>query len=502
MMTTSAATARSRRRTMIIPALTTVRMRYVLTATLERTRYKSRPRKETEMNNPFKESVYNHRVSSKTGVTYVYNARSGDMVKADKRFLNFLDGIQTNEHPERSKAFFKNSRASGFIAASELNEFGASRFRTWQTIFGSRPTYLSFSIVITNQCNYHCDYCFEIAVQKKSGVEQKRGHMTLSTMKQIRKYILKVLSMYPSVQTVYITWFGGEPLCNKNAIGQITGDLLPELEKMHVRYKASIITNGSLITEDTYEMLEKNHVSSVQITFDGERDIYKRFKHATDANFDAAVKAVQDIGGHPKLHLSVRLNVDQSNFDSVMRLLDTFIKTGIPKNASVYMANIVSGNPTDFTQREFNKALGEFLDKMDAAGYGKKALMAAFPHPRYASCGFMEHNSGIIDVDGTIKRCEHYCGASDKTVGDIWKGFYYTDEEYDFIKDDAQEKCHNCSIFPVCRGGCAQQKKDGYNVDCEGRHELEDMLLQRIADSGMKTIDSGSKDTPENFRSN
>ena len=95
-----------------------------------------------------------------------------------------------------------------------------------------------FRIWTTTLCNARCFYCFEQGVPDSS--------MGLETASQVVTYIEDKLHTSDRLE---IEWFGGEPLCNLNAMRYITGKLKMCCKEMGVDYHASIISNGSLITK-------------------------------------------------------------------------------------------------------------------------------------------------------------------------------------------------------------------------------------------------------------
>ena len=64
----------------------------------------------------------------------------------------------------------------------------------------NQRSFMHLTIAPTMECNFNCFYCFE--------TNKPKGKMTPEVMDSIIKYIESM----PSLEKIYLTWFGGEPL--------------------------------------------------------------------------------------------------------------------------------------------------------------------------------------------------------------------------------------------------------------------------------------------------
>lgn len=122
---------------------------------------------------------------------------------------------------------------------------------------------ISVSIATTMACNLRCPYCFE---------EGNKSNEMMS--EDVAEAIVKYL-VAKRKHEINVTWFGGEPLMNFKVIEKISNSL----KEHNVTFSASIITNGTLLTDDMIRKLTHFSINSIQITLDGEQEQHnaKRF---------------------------------------------------------------------------------------------------------------------------------------------------------------------------------------------------------------------------------
>lgn len=139
-----------------------------------------------------------------------------------------------------------------------------------------RPTAASF--LVSENCNMACKYCFE---RVQLGTGHKNKNMDKETAYKALEYLFENAQyqrefMGKGNQSVYITVFGGEPMINSSLVV----DMIDKGEKLSRNYEinfvASIVTNGTLITDkdvEGFKRLYKNGANfSFQISLDGTKE--------------------------------------------------------------------------------------------------------------------------------------------------------------------------------------------------------------------------------------
>ena len=93
--------------------------------------------------------------------------------------------------------------------------------------------------------------------------------------------------------TIWLRWFGGEPLVGANIIRRIC----TALHERGVPFRSRMITNASLVTKElAHEARVDWHLEKVQVSLDGAKEDYAVRKNYVDPeryNYDVVMKAIR-----------------------------------------------------------------------------------------------------------------------------------------------------------------------------------------------------------------
>ena len=402
----------------------------------------------------FKESIFNV-CFRHLGDDYIYNSLSGALVKGN--LTQYISDLAENNNIQNELM------KKGFIVNAQFNEFGYITQKTYDAIYNLFPTDISFTIVVTSKCNYSCKYCFE---GDKISLNDIDEHKTAD-------FIIKQIQSNPTLKHIRITWFGGEPFLNSLAIRRITERILPIIESRKIIYKGTVVTNGSFIDIDFMRQMQ---ISSAQITLDGTAKTYALYKGVNEQYFTKVIQNIETIVSSKIINLAIRLNCDKNNIDSILRLVELLDQANLLNQTYTYLAPINTGMTSDLSEDEFYELQVNYYKYLSAHGY-KAQLLKQLHKSRIMSCGFMGNGSYVLDVDGSLKKCERDIGFDDKSVGDIIFGKYYNNVEEDYQRNDILEKCVNFNIYPICRGGCRKLREHGDDINCAAKKKhLIDLL--------------------------
>ena len=414
----------------------------------------------------YKQSIFNNYFSC-DNKKYVFNSLSGSLLSLDNDTFNYIDHIDINEHPEYNNNFDFFFR-KGLIVKKDLDEMGYIFQKTQHHIYNQYPTHVSYTIAVTRKCNYKCQYCFE--------GNKKTGQFDLNA-NAVADFIVGQINTNPLLKHMRVTWFGGEPLLNKKAIIDISDRIISITKAKDIDYKASIITNGSLLDE---EFIKKVKISSAQITLDGVENTYAEYKGTSIENYYKVIANIELLSKIKDFSLGIRVNCDRNNIESVFELVDLFDQKKLLNTTYIYLAQIYTGTISDLSDAEFYEILDRYYDVLYTRNC-YNALKHQLHKSRIMSCGFMGYGSYVIDTDGTLKKCERDVGDDLKIIGDVYQGKFYNRIEKDYQQNDIIDKCYNCSIYPLCRGGCRKMREANKNVECELEKKHLFMLLKKIS---------------------
>ncbi len=309
-----------------------------------------------------------------------------------------------------------------------------------------------YTILTTTDCNARCAYCYEAGV--------KRRDMSRETAEKVTDFIADnwaavqrtEQSDHP-VRQVTLQWFGGEPLCNTAAIDRIT----QELAGREIPFTSSLITNGSLLTEEVIARAVRDwHVHSAQITLDGTEETYNRVKAYTDASDSSYRRVLANIERALAAGMAVtaRLNLTGENFDDLSQLVgELAVLFGAYPKFRLYAAYVFRLREDTFNQ-PYRADLETLSGQRQAltAQIRDRGLLAGKRLRRSVKtnqCMADSEATTLIQVDGALGRCEHCydsmsCGSVTEGITDPAVVAYWKKPEPDAAV------CWDCLMYPDC----------------------------------------------------
>lgn len=323
----------------------------------------------------------------------------------------------------------------------------ATKYRDW--LFSTRPKTLEpngYTVATTTDCNARCFYCYEMGLAKKK--------MTNETAIDVADYMAKNYFSAPEEKrrTISISWFGGEPLYNKEAIKAICN----RLRELGVPYVSTAISNGFLFDEPTIaEAKWLWRLKRVQITIDGTEKKYnkaKNYKEPGENPFETVLNNIDNLSKN-RISVNIRVNVGYYNRDDILSLID-IISTRFKgrENVKMYVHSLFDTcGVTDVKGDEKEKAVYEAMKKMGRklSELGINAIRPLNLSVKGAHCMADNGKHVVIQTDGKLCLCEHYVDS--KHIGSI-----YSDEFDEKMIEHFREitepfsNCYKCQIFPSC----------------------------------------------------
>jgi len=315
----------------------------------------------------------------------------------------------------------------------------------------------ALTIVTSLGCNFDCPYCFEAK------------HPSLLNAEVERALLEVVDDQLPTIQTLHVTWFGGEPLVGKQPLLALSDAFIERCDRAGVQYQADITTNGYLLDEETCEQLRDRRVSWAQVCLDGPPEIHDRMRPLAGgkSSFWGIVKNLHHAVNY--FPISIRMNVDMENILHAEELLQILADEGLAGKLSVYPGQIVgirdgSGSPSSsygvacFTNPAFARAERDFLELAQRYDFANPSL----PRPTGAPCTAVRANELVVGSEGELYKCwDSVCNRME-VIGDIRDYKQTNGRLQKWLKYDpfADEECRSCIALPVCMGGCAHHAMD------------------------------------------
>ncbi len=387
-------------------------------------------------------------------MTLLFNTLSGALrtMSPDEEEL-ILEALSS---PCAGEELTESLRAEGFVVGDDHDERATMR-ADYSRRRSQPPGDLALTISATVSCNFRCGYCFE---------EHPNRSFQDVDIEAIRAFVDKRLG---EGRQLGITWFGGEPLM---AFGRIkdTYEAVKEVcTAKGASYSHSIITNGLLLTQRKVEWLRDKGIGMVQVTIDGDRASHDRRRPdvAGGGTYDRILDNIT--AAATQLPISIRINVDRTNCDSLLPLVEEFRDRGLQDHLNLYLGH--TEQYTDecgeldgqtLSNEEFAALELEFRLLLINAGF--KHAWPGKPKARMGALCVADNPAGyVISPRGVVVGCWNEAALSpekaparllsDGTLsssnqsGRSWTKW----KDYDPFR---HSECATCRVQPLCKGGC------------------------------------------------
>ena len=373
-----------------------------------------------------------------------YNSRSNSLaVMTIDNYHKYEDFISTGKEIEDDE-LLSQLKQGLFLINDDIDELKILRFKMYKDRMNSSG--LGLTIAPTSDCNFRCIYCYE-----KNSLRQKV--MTNDIEDAILKFVEYVSD---TIKYLNISWYGGEPLMRFDIVERLSNRLIKLCDEKQIEYSASIITNGYLLNSDILKRMKECKINSIQITLDGPKEVHDKRRVLVNGKgtfekiFENLIECKEDL---PIVNL--RINVDQTNKDSINYIYDTLkeydlIGKVIPYLGHVKASNGCYGEDKCVSCNEFSSLTYDFQE------YTNRGVRTFYPILRTNSCGADSLYSFVIDSDGELYKCWDDIGIKDKSVGNILDNSFInmTNINYMTIDPTLNSECSKCKYLPVCMGGC------------------------------------------------
>lgn len=375
----------------------------------------------------------------------LYNTFSSGILSLDKEYkeryeklsnFSFKSGIYDDLKRELIKGNMIVSKEDDEIAKLNLIN-NLSRFKN---------DVLSLTIAPTMECNFACIYCYE------------KGHRNKSMDKKILDQTIRFINNNLfNKKGLGITWYGGEPLLAIDEMEYIYENVKKNFCE-NFSYSSGIVTNGYLLDREMAIRLNNLNVEHVQITLDGDRENHdtRRFMVDGQKTYDVIVNNIKEI--YDIINISVRINVDHTNKNSINSIFNSLGKE-VYEKINIYIAPVDNINDTFVNARciqkqEFAELDIKFDKVLQAKGKDKN-----MPGMAISGCGANMYNSFIIHPSGNLYKCWNHMGQEDKVVGNVYGELFINEIFSRFVlEENIDEECRTCNIIPLCYGGCSDHR--------------------------------------------
>ncbi|EHV9721001.1 radical SAM protein [Vibrio parahaemolyticus] len=268
------------------------------------------------------------------------------------------------------------------------------------------PRYLHLIIFPTEECSFRCTYCYE---------DFSIGIMKPDVVDVLKKFIS---SRTENIESLEISWFGGEPLLAKNVVIDIQ-EFINSLPR-EMTISSNMTTNGFSLTRETARKLIKLNVKTFQITLDGKESDHNKtrigkngfptFKKIWHNLID--LKTIDD-----DFLVILRVHVHPQNIYSVEGLVDDICREfGHDERYKIYIKGVNKlGGINDSELSVYNYLEQERVVQELESKVIKKSILYK-PNNNYV-CYASRLNSFAIRADGRVAKCTVALNDNSNNVG-------------------------------------------------------------------------------------
>lgn len=414
-------------------------------------------------------SRYNIRAVTGDGRLIVWNSLRGTMSVFEAPQRATIEGLLSRKGVEaKPRGAVKYLIDRGFLIKE-----GTDEYRRIQLGFGQqhyRTDCLELILLASEDCNFRCEYCYE---------DFTRGTMQPWVRAGVKKLVEKRL---PSLRSLSIAWFGGEPLYGLPAIEELAPYFAEVAEKSSLQFGSNMTTNGYLLTPEVAEKLLAWKIRRFQITIDGPPESHDRSRPTREGKgtFETIFENLKALSLRPgAFNVDVRINFDRNNHPHMGTFLDLLEEElgsdsrfklrfravgqwGGPNDAELAVCGTDSDRiQTELKEEARRRGLNVTDDIREVKGMGAQVCYAARPY------------NFIIGADGNVMKCTIDLDRKDRNIVghlDEEGGLNLDTDRFALWTEPAFERdpqCQKCVVLPVCQGVfCPQIRFDTGNSPC------------------------------------
>ncbi len=314
------------------------------------------------------------------------------------------------------------------------------------------PRVKQLELILTQHCNLKCDYCFV--------GEQSEKMMSKETGRQAIDFLLDASG---NLQSVIVTFFGGEPLLAYKLIKDFVlyGEKAALEKGKTIKWRMT--TNGTLLNEEKLSFFNEHQVIYL-LSIDGDKksqDAHRQTRTLKSSFEMLDNKFLLMKQYQPWMGARVTVMPDTAN-----RLLDNvkfLVRQGInqfiiepaegiewqEESKRLYLKQMVKvANFYLNNKKNFNLRIDAF-DKLASSDTDTKT---------YTRGCWAGKSSVSVSPDGSIYPCAKFIDPSSHytqfVLGHISSGITYPDKRKEMIKFPVKTECYDCSKVFDCSGGC------------------------------------------------
>ncbi len=325
------------------------------------------------------------------------------------------------------------------------------------------PAISNVYIVVTENCNFNCKYCFI------SDIVQKNLPSNIMTDDTAKKTVALLQRTYERQKGDYdktITFYGGEPLLNIRVI-QYFMEEINSVKSSGIYWpsdvKYALITNGSLITDEVLNILKQYNIA-LTISYDIDNIAQSNRVIKTKGNSFVSVRDKIELcrkRNHPfGLSITVSEKIIE-NREFVINEIKRINPVSVAFN--LLIPNKIVAPPSSYYE-EASDFMIEAFKELRKIGIFEDRVMRKVRSFEAGNlflydCCASGSNQFVINPSGEIGICQGYLNNNKFFSNNVSEANfdYRKNENFQYWRNRTplrMEQCSDCECIGICGGGC------------------------------------------------
>jgi uncharacterized protein len=256
--------------------------------------------------------------------------------------------------------------------------------------------HLHLIVMPTEKCNFRCVYCYE---------DFSIGRMERPVIEGVKSLIRR---RAPSLSSIEINWFGGEPTVAGDIVLEVMSDAQEVSREHGVALRGGMTTNGFLLSAEKYKSYYTCGIQDYQITLDGPQKVHDttRLQASNKGSFTTIWKNLLDIkkvdaGGD----ILLRIHLTKQNIEAIPDFAAEVERTfGDDPRFRFSLQPVENlGGPNDISGLVISAPARSWGHRAGLPSESKNRMERQ--HPDDYVCYAAKANSYVIRADGRVGKC-------------------------------------------------------------------------------------------------
>lgn len=368
----------------------------------------------------------------------------------------------------KNNQYFFNGDSIELFKIKDTSQISKIDFETPKEIDSHRANgFKTLTLVLTNNCNLKCSYCYA-----NKGAYNKKGFvMSSETGKKSIDLLLESI-LNQNLSEGEITFFGGEPLLEKNLLINLLEYSSNKFISNNKKIKYTIITNGTLLDLEIIQLIKKYKISVI-VSLDGDENIHNKNRITLDGkgSFNKIISNIEILKKN-KIEPIIRITFSDGNEDSLNVIKSLHEKYNLNLFSYDYDSNMSDKSFKCFLESldslyeyYFEKIKGEdyfnIFEITNNIGFILNRLRKNF----HCSCGVAYLT---VSADGFVYQCQRFIGKEKYVEKDI-QNLKLDDlnKQKNCYKNNLliPSNCQQCEFQYACGGTCFHNRKENFQVN-------------------------------------